>query len=411
MNLDTWTATKIMTTATRGTPAQVVSFHDVAFGTVAGKKAFVAVGPQVLATSLDGGATWVAIKTTLENYSAAASGNGVFVAVGGHTTSWDGVDWTVAKSQQVGGVTKVLYAVAFGGRRQSGVFVAVGFNGTIKTTSDGVSWTTVTSGTNVTLQAIAYGKRKFVAVAGSSIHTSPDGVTWTKQVTPAIGTNPIQTLTFGDGRFMCIDNSLRVLTSPDGVSWTHIGNMQPGTFAVNGIVFAFDTWVAADAGGRTYTSPDGVTWTKRYTPLVPSQLGGVAYGTNRCVAVAADGQVAWSEEYPNAELLALTCSSGQVTPTFTSQRLAYDAELTQDSASVTPTGRDGATINVRFDEGAEGVVLSGTASAVSQVGHRAHKFSVTVKARNGFKRVYVLGVSQKPGVLPVPGRFTPSPWR
>ncbi len=412
MNLDTWTAKKTLTTATRTMPASPVSYYDVASGVVAGKSAFVAVGPEVVATSLDGGATWTATRKGLETYSGVAFGNGMFVAVGGHRTRWDGVTWATAQSQQVGGITNVLRAIAFGGRRQNGLFVAVGDGGTIKTTSDGISWTTVTSGISDGLQAIAYGKQRFVAAAGSQILTSPDGVTWTKQVTPGI-VNKMQTLAFGDGRFLGVDSGLKVFTSLDGVSWTTTMGTVPTLGAqVNGIVYAFDTWVAADSAGSVYTSPTGGTpWVKRpYPVLVATQLGGIAYGTNRCVAVAADGQVVRSEEYPSAALLALTCSTGQVTPSLDPERLAYDAELTEAFASVTPTSQDGATIKVRFDAGADEVVTSGTASAVSQSGGRSHKFSITLRARNGYTRVYVLGVSQKPAALRVPDPLRPTPW-
>ena len=411
MNLDTWTAKKTLTTATRTMPASPVSYSDVAFGVVAGKSAFVAVGPEVVATSLDGGATWTATRKALETYSGVAFGNGMFVAVGGHRTSWDGVTWATAQSQQVGGITNVLRAIAFGGRRQGGLFVAVGDSGTIKTTSDGVSWTTATSGISDGLQAIAYGKRRFVAAAGSQILTSPDGVTWTKQVTTGI-VNKIQTLTFGDGRFLGVDNGLRVVTSLDGVSWTTTAGTVPTLGAqVNGIVYAFDTWVVADSAGSVYTSPTGgAPWTKRPYPVIAAaQLGGIAYGTNRCVTVAADGQVVRSEEYPNAELLALTCSTGQVTPSLDPARLAYYAELTEAFASVTPTGQDGATIKVRFDAGADAAVASGTASAVSQLGGRSREFSITLRARNGFTRIYTLGVSQKPVALRVPDPLRPPP--
>jgi hypothetical protein len=59
--------------------------------------------------------------------------------------------------------------VAYG----NGLFVAVGGNGTILTSRDGVNWTEQTSRSN-TLNSVTYGKGLFVAVGdGGTILTSP----------------------------------------------------------------------------------------------------------------------------------------------------------------------------------------------------------------------------------------------
>ena len=76
-----------------------------------------------------------------------------------------------------------LSAVAYG----NGQFVAVGFGGTIVTSTDGVSWVQRESGTQNYLKGVAYGNGQFVAVGdgydpatgenmNSAILTSVDGV-------------------------------------------------------------------------------------------------------------------------------------------------------------------------------------------------------------------------------------------
>ena len=55
----------------------------------------------------------------------------------------------------------------------NGRFVAVGEDGTILTSPDGVSWTRRTSGTSNRLEGVAYGNGLFVAVGGGTILTSP----------------------------------------------------------------------------------------------------------------------------------------------------------------------------------------------------------------------------------------------
>ena len=56
----------------------------------------------------------------------------------------------------------------------------VGQTGTILTSSDGISWDNVSSGSTVNLRAVAYGN-KTLAIVGYSgtILTSNDAVTWT----------------------------------------------------------------------------------------------------------------------------------------------------------------------------------------------------------------------------------------
>ena len=62
------------------------------------------------------------------------------------------------------------------------MFVTVGQSGTILTSSDGISWTSRTSGTTNTLYGITYGNSTFVTVGVSgTILTSSDGVTWTSR--------------------------------------------------------------------------------------------------------------------------------------------------------------------------------------------------------------------------------------
>jgi len=61
-------------------------------------------------------------------------------------------------------------------------FVAVGQSGIIYTSSDGITWTSRTSGTSEHIWGIASGNGIFVAVGYSgTILTSPDGTTWTSR--------------------------------------------------------------------------------------------------------------------------------------------------------------------------------------------------------------------------------------
>ena len=59
-------------------------------------------------------------------------------------------------------------------------YVAVGGSGTILTSSDGISWTSRTSGISNSFYGVTYANSTFVAVGDSgTIITSSDGTSWT----------------------------------------------------------------------------------------------------------------------------------------------------------------------------------------------------------------------------------------
>src|SRR4051794_13104532 len=72
----------------------------------------------------------------------------------------------------------VLYGVAYGGD----LFVAVGWSGTILTSTDGKSWQEQRAVTHALLQAVCYGAGRFVAVGQSgTILISTNGIGWMTQ--------------------------------------------------------------------------------------------------------------------------------------------------------------------------------------------------------------------------------------
>ena len=124
-------------------------------------------------------------------------GNSIFVMVGQSgtiMTSSDGTSW----DNRTSGTSNGLYGVTYG----NSTFVAVGHYETILTSSDGTTWTSRTSGrTNSSglsyknssgwtytdyLEGITYGNSIFVTVGrgedgSGTIMTSSDGINWTSR--------------------------------------------------------------------------------------------------------------------------------------------------------------------------------------------------------------------------------------
>jgi len=119
----------------------------------------------------------VADAGTLSALHGVAYGNGRFVAVGNEgavISSEDGLGWTVRDS----GTDERLRAVIFG----NGLFITVGYAGTILTSPDGLRWTRRKSGSDTRLKGIAFGDGTFVAVGWHGVVlTSQNGTKWRQQ--------------------------------------------------------------------------------------------------------------------------------------------------------------------------------------------------------------------------------------
>ena len=92
-----------------------------------------------------------------------------------------------------------LSSVAYG----NGLFVVVGLNGTILTSSNGISWTNRNSKTKVILYEVTYGNGLFIAVGEQGIIlSSEDGRNWRKTITRK--TANLHGVTYHDGLYVTV---------------------------------------------------------------------------------------------------------------------------------------------------------------------------------------------------------------
>lgn len=195
---------------------------------------FLAVGDGGTILLSTDGATWTQEKSATSNDLYAVSNLGAgFIAIGAKgtiITSSDGATWTISPLV----TTNALYGITYG----NGRYVAVGEAGTV-IYGDGVNyWQTVpTSSLLPDLKGVAYGTPQlayvytpqngytyqnlpaatFVAVgANGTLVTSPDGLTWTTQ--NAIPTTSLNAVTFGH-QFVAVGDGGSIYTSIDGLAW------------------------------------------------------------------------------------------------------------------------------------------------------------------------------------------------
>ena len=134
-----------------------------------------------------------------------------------------------------------------------GIFVAVGDQGRIATTSHGVDWFRDALQGNFQLNSVTYGNEKFVAVGnfGAVLWSDDLGESWT---TERVGEGNYQRVVYGDGFFYISDGS-DLYRSSDAIIWTAISTegIKP--------LLAYGRIVIGLKGQRLYHSFDhGVHW-------------------------------------------------------------------------------------------------------------------------------------------------------
>jgi len=218
-------------------------------------------------------------------------GNNMFVAVGADgklATSTDGITWTQRTS---GFGTTHIFGVTYG----NNMFVAVGSSGKLATSTDGITWTQHTSSFGTAIRGVAYGNNMFVAVGvDGKLATSTNGTTWTQR-TSSFGTTHIVGVTYGNNMFVAVGYEGKLATSTDGITWTQ-RTSGFGTSTIQGVAYGNNMFVAVGYEGKLATSTDGITWTQRTSSFGTTHIFGVTYGNNMFVAVGDSGKLAISTD-------------------------------------------------------------------------------------------------------------------
>jgi hypothetical protein len=227
-----------------------------------------------------------------------------FVAVGYNgnlITSLDGISWT-SRSLTVPSGGYSLNGVNF---VNDAFWIAEsGYAGTIKTSKYGISWDNITTGytdpNTANFNDIAYGNNKYVAAGGPqhNIFTSSDGTSWDNK--SLSGNGQLVDLIFGNGVFVAVGTGGHIQTSSDGISWT---KTSASSNNFKGVTYGNSIFVAVAGYGVIYTSTNGINWTETLgvnnsvatspykSPPSTSDLFGVTYGNSIFVVVGGSGAV------------------------------------------------------------------------------------------------------------------------
>lgn len=281
---------------------------------------FLVVGDRIM-YSFDG-ISWVYVEKSTDSWPTDVmwlSDLGKFVAVGlsGNVyQSSDGINWTISsakyhtaddpdfaeamayspslkrfvvvngnKNQQVYTSNQDALTWTQRGRILSGthwrdvvwapslnLFCAVGDNGAVATSPDGIAWTVRESPVDVNLQSIAWSENLSIFVVvpngfsvANSVITSSNGVNWTARNSPDGYWLDVEWCD-GIGIFVaCARDTVKgVMTSTNGTSWT-AHSTPTGAWATIAYSHALSTYVAFDAlyyaSPIFMTSSNSINWT------------------------------------------------------------------------------------------------------------------------------------------------------
>jgi hypothetical protein len=253
------------------------SLNLVGAGFAQGRFYTVGSEPSQVWSSPDG-ATWTgALITSREGvfFSSASGmvyGNGRYLLPAGSmlVTSTNAQDWEVLQLN-VG-----VHEIAFG----DGLFAGAGDQGTVITSTDGVSWRLANSGTSNRLNSVSFGGHRFVAAGNNgTILTSTNGQEWLLAQAPTNGI--LLSVAYSDGVFVCVGTGGTILNSSDGLKWNLA--RSPTTVTLQRIAAGNEIF-AAVGPGVILTSTNGVSWT-RINPGATGLPIGIAYGAGRFLAV------------------------------------------------------------------------------------------------------------------------------
>jgi hypothetical protein len=155
-------------------------------------------------------------------------------------------------------------------------FVYATDNGIIATSSNGVTWTKQTSGTDSGINAVVYANNTFVyAGRGGVLATSPNAATWTARTSGTVSN--INALIYANNTFVYAADEGALATSPDAITWT---TRTSGTSNnINELSYVNGIFVYGGSGGVLATSPDAITWTQR-TSSTPNNIISVIENNN-----------------------------------------------------------------------------------------------------------------------------------
>lgn len=105
----------------------------------------------------------------------------------------------------------------------------------------------------------------------------------------------INSIEFGDNKWLVVAERGHMSTSTDLTSWTTFDSGF-GSSSINDVIFAKNVWVAVGDGGKLRTSTNATSWTSRTSQFGNSNINSISYGDNTFAIAGNDSKVSTSSD-------------------------------------------------------------------------------------------------------------------
>jgi hypothetical protein len=284
--------------------------------------------------------------------------------------------WTTVTGSLFG--TTTIWNTGFGG----GKFMALGDNGKMAYSADGVNWTAIQAGSNAgqsqfsnTIRAVAFGNGRYVAAGyDRRMAFSTNGVDWEGWTESKFPGSGILCLSYGGGRFAAAGDNGKTIWSGDGLSWFSGGDSGFGTNSILGLAHGGNSgsgiFVAVGTNGKIAYSVNGAeTWSPANSVFGSStdgssDINAAAYGNNKFVAGSNGGRLAYSANGINWTLVENSAfgSSGILGISFGGGvfvAVGHNGKMASSSDGITWKGGTLPELSGAFDGKIQGICFGG----------------------------------------------------
>lgn len=184
-----------------------------------------------------------------------------WVAVNGANNIWtttDGSSWSTLTTSA--GFAASAISIAYNSAITQ-KYVVCCSGGEIYSSTDAITWTYRTTTSNLcrTVAASTTATNKYVVgAADGAIHRSTDGITWSR-VSVWASSYPVYSSLWDGSYYRIVGDYGQYYYSTNGQSWTS-GNAAQGSSSIESITYQNSMYFTWTSGGYSY-STDGVTWT------------------------------------------------------------------------------------------------------------------------------------------------------
>lgn len=161
-------------------------------------------------------------------------------------------------------------------------------------------------------------QNKFVAMKNEGICYSTDGKSWENVDINSFAYGQLMDIAYGDGVFVCVTNTGKILYSTDITTWNNASGHNTGTSIIyTSVTYGNSKFVAVSDNGMSYCSTNGETWNEMNGLNTEQSYRDVIYGNGKFVCISGstcayslDG-ITWNMSELNQTMYSITYGDGQ----------------------------------------------------------------------------------------------------